>query len=260
MSLIPAPALRDYLTHFVKANPTLVTARTFDLYRPGPLEAVSDIGCYTILADLLQRDPYVRETLQNVFGRAAPPPPPPVEQHPTTSLPTPPPTANPFPVPSVDDHALSFGKEVNRVRQSIKWTASKRGSQVRKNFDNIVEGVSRSVTRTSHPQTKLNAVRSLIQMGDLAIHAEGGEIRDKLINSQGIGGIYTVVSGIWDALSVMNQDGQRRALPDLRKFAIEVLRPYGLDVAINGAVDQIEKGEDVSRHAAMSLARQMQSR
>ena len=84
-------------------------------------------------------------------------------------------------------------------------------------------------------------------MGDLALHAEGGEIRDKLINSHGIGGIYTVISGLWDALGMMSKEGHRSVLPDVRKFAVEILGPYGIDVSINGAVEQMEKGEDVKR-------------
>ena len=49
LSLVPPSALRGYLDHFLRRQPALLSARALDLYRPGPLEAVSDTGCYNLL-------------------------------------------------------------------------------------------------------------------------------------------------------------------------------------------------------------------
>ena len=85
-------------------------------------------------------------------------------------------------------------------------------------------------------------------MADLAVNAEGGEIHNKLMDhGSGYQGVYTCIIGIWDALEFMTLEGQRRALPEVRKFAREVLAPYGIDVSINGAIKQMERGEQVCR-------------
>ncbi|KAK4700591.1 hypothetical protein P7C70_g5654, partial [Phenoliferia sp. Uapishka_3] len=259
LSSVPLHTLRGYLDHFIRREPSLFTARMLDVYRPGPLEAVSDAGCLELMMDVAQRDAYVNRTLLNIFPRHTSPRPPtpltatsqphsPPEsgQYYVEEPPTPPPTT-PLPsIPTFISHELSFAKEVNRVRQAIKWTASKRANQVLKNFDNLVGAFCRTVTSSSHPTTKLNLVLALIEVVHLAVNT-GGEIQTKLLDQKlGSSGIHTAIRGLRAALGFMTMEARNSTLPQIKKFQSHTLEPRGLGMVIGDLVGEIERGEVVS--------------